>query len=253
MPRLHTIGQVLAQEKTARQQANKTGANIKKNLAKEGLFAGLIKTYRPYQDPAGNPAVFQAPPQSTHVQLRIEPDLLRGLTEALAPALDLTAAKEWGNQQASASIELGGETLFEAVPAPYLLFLEHQFAELSTVVDAIPVLDQAEKWEPSTSAGIWQTTEPDITVREQKDEVPSVGHEGNEHHPPQVRWITRSVPTGEYSTVKFSGAIRPDRKEQIQLRVHELKQAIHRAREQANQTEAPAVEIGVKLLSYLFS
>lgn len=250
MPRLRTVAQVLAQEKTARQQANKIGANIRKNLANKNLFSGLIKTYRPYKD---DPSVFRAPPQSTLVQMRVEPDLLRGLTEAMAPALDLTAGKEWGNQKARADIEIGGELLFEGVPAAYLLFLEHQLAELSAVVDAIPVLDQAEKWEPSTSGGIWQTTEPDITVRDEKDEVPSVGHEGNEHHPPQVRWIQRSVPAGEYSTTKFSGAVRADRKEAIQRRLHEVKQAVHRAREQANQTEAPAVEIGAKLLNFLFA
>lgn len=253
MPRLRTIGQALAQEKTARQHANKIGANIRANLAKPTLFAGLIKTYRPYKDPQNNPSVFQAPPQHTHVQFRIEPDLFQGLAEALAPALNLTAAKEWGNQQAAADIEIGGETLFAGVPATYLLFLEHQADELAALINAIPTLDPAQKWVPDTTAGIWKTAQPEITIREEKDEVPSVGHEGNQHHAPQVRWITKSVPTGEYSTDKFSGAVEPRRKEQLQQRLHELKQAVHKAREQANQAEAPSVDIGSKILSWLFA
>lgn len=253
MPRAQTVGQALAQEKTARQHANKIGAALTKNLAKQTLFAGLIKTYRPFGDPEQDPTVIQIPTQSTHVQFRVEPDLFDALREALAPALNLTAAKEWGNQQARAGIEIGGELLFEGVPATYLLFLEHQVDELKPLIDLIPTLDSAEKWTRDTTEGVWRTEEPDKTLRDDKQEIPLVLHPGNEHHAPQVKSVVKPVYTGEYSTTKFSGAIEPRRKEEIQKRLHELKQAIHRARERANQAEAPAQDIGTKLLDYLFA
>jgi len=252
MPRLQTVGQVLPQEKTARQRANTVRANIKKNLSKQTLFTGLVKIYKPYGDPE-DPAVLKIPPQTTQVQFRVEPQALDALREVLAPALDLTAAKEWGNQDARGDIEIDGKKLFEGVPATFLLHLEHQLNELEGVLKEIPVLDSAEKWEPDATTGIWRTTEPDRTLREEPTEVPSVGHPGNDHHAPQVKWLPRRVPTGTYETTKYSGAVEPRRKEELLLRVHQVKQAIHRAREAANQAPAPAKDIGTKLLDYLFA
>lgn len=252
MPKTQTIGQVLAQEKTARQRANSIGATIKKNLSKQTLFTGLMKIYKPYGD-TDDPAVLQIPPQTTHVQFRVEPQALDALRDVLAPALDLTAAKEWGNQNARADIEIDGKKLFEGVPATYLLHLEHQLNELEGVLKEIPVLDSAEKWEPHTETGIWRTAEPDRTLREEPTEVPSVGHPGNEHHAPVVKWLPRRVPTGTYETTKYSGADEPRRKEELLLRLHQVKQAVHRGRETANQAPAPAQDIGTKLLDYLFA
>lgn len=253
MPRAQTVGAVLAQEKTARQHANKIGATLTKNIRNTKLFTGLIKTYRPFGDPQSDPTVLQIPTQSTHVQMRIDPELYDALRESLGPALNLTAAKELGNQHAVGTVEIGDEFRLEGLPATYLLFLEHQLDELKPLVDEIPVLDSAEKWEPDTTQGIWRTLEPDKTLRDDKQEVPLELHPGNEHHPPQVKSVTKAVYTGEYSTTKYSGGVEPQRKEQIQKRLHALKQAVHRAREQANQTEAPASDAGSKLLDYLFS
>lgn len=253
MPRTQSVGQVLAQEKTARQKANTTGANIKKNLAKEALFSGLIKTYHPYKDPGDDPSVYTEPQEQTLVQLRVEPELFDALKEVLAPALNLTAAKEWGNQHANADIEIDGKVLFEKVPAAFLLNLEHQVDELTAVLKAAPTLSAAEEWVPDTTKGISKTAHPEERLRDEMTEVPSVGHPGNEHHAAQVKWLPKRVPTGIRKTVKFSGAIKPERKEELLLRLHELKQALHRAREVANRADAPAQDIGTKLLDYLFA
>lgn len=253
MPRTPTVGIVLAQEKTANQHANTVGAALSKNLEKQDLFSGMVKIYHPRQSADEDPTVFKAPPQAKQVQFRVEPDALDGLKEALGPAMDLTAAKEWGNQGARADITVDGKKLFEAVPAAYLLNLEHKLDELHAVLRKVPVLDSAEKWEPDTTTGIWRTAEPDRTVREEKTEVPSIGHQGSQHHAPQVKWLPKSVPTGTYETTKFSGAVEPKRKEELIKRVHDMKQAIHRAREEANQAPAPVQDIGTKLLDYLFA
>lgn len=253
MPRVMTVGQVLAQEKTARQRANEVGATIKKNLQKPALFAGIVKTYTPLVSPEDDPRVFQEPEQSTRVQYRVEPDLFKALSEVLAPSWDLTAAKEWGNQHATASIEVDGQVLFADVPAAYLLYLEHQVDELASVIRAIPVLDSAEVWMPDTNRGIWRTRDPEQTIREEKTEIAVTGHPGNEHHAPQLKWLPKSVPTGTRTTVKFSGAVEPQRKEELINRLHSLKQALHSAREHANRTEAPVIAIGEKILGYLFA
>lgn len=252
MPRTQSIGSVLAQEKTARQLANKDGANLLKNLGRQNLFLGFIKAYHPYGD-VDDPTVLKIPEQSTQVQFRVEPDALDALKRVLGPALNLTAAKEWGNQSANADIEIGDKVLFPGVPAAYLLFLEHQVDELKPIIDQIPVRDSAEIWVEDTTEGVWKTEKPEKTLRDDKQEVPIILHPGNEHHAPQVKSVTKAVYTGEYSTTKFSSAVSPRRKEELQNRLHQLKQAIHRARERANQTEAPVPDIGTKLLDYLLA
>lgn len=254
MPRTPTIGQVLSQAKTAWQHANKITANISKNLTKTELFAGLIKVYQPNVSPDDDPTVYQEAPESVPVQFRVEPELTRAVKEVYAPALNLTAAREWANQSARADIIIDGKVLLADVPATYLLFLEHQVTELrASILSKIPTLDPKFKWIPSTEEGVWQTAEPERRYRDEKTEEPREGHPGNEHHAPQIKWLPKSVITGVKVTTKYSGAIEPQRKEELLRRLHVFEQALHSAREEANRTQAPEHTEGTKWLEWLFA
>jgi hypothetical protein len=174
--------------------------------------------------------------------------LVKGMTELF----DVTATKDWANCSAKADIVVDGRVLVEGAPAPFLLFLEKQLADLSTFVGKMVELDPASDWNVDPTSGLFKT-EPSATQRTKKVQRPIVLYDATEHHPAQTQLITEDVVVGQWVTVKFSGALPAPRKKALLARIEKLAHAVKFAREQANASDVVERKVGNTVLDYLFA
>lgn len=230
-----------------RTSAERMLTDVHRRLATPALLSGISRTYRP-RDDEGDPL----PPESTLVQVSAEA-ALSDVKKALSHFYDVTATKDWANCQAKADVEVDGEILLRDAPVPFLLFLEKQLINLRTFVANLPVLDPAETWSRNDSTGnIWRTEETK-TVRTKKIPKGEVLYEATDKHPAQVHLYHEDVPVGDWTTVKFSGAVPARRRDELLNQVDTLARAVKYAREEANSTEVEEeVEAGASILGYLF-
>lgn len=242
MPKLN---QIIAVEKGVKSKTQQDLAAVQRRLDKPALLAGIARTYQP-KDEEGE----ELPPESTRVQVKAE-DVLRDTAASLTRLFDVTATKDWSNRDARADITVDGTTLLSGVPVSYLLFLEKQLAELAASVRKLPVLDAAESWSLDPSTDSWKT-EPVRTVRTKKVPRNHVKAEATEQHPAQVEVYYEDIPVGQWTTVKFSGALPARRVNELLDRVEKLQHAVKFAREEANGVEVTDQQVGDVVFGYLF-
>ncbi|ONI79315.1 hypothetical protein ALI144C_26195 [Actinosynnema sp. ALI-1.44] len=240
------LNQIVAVEKGIKTRSFQELTDAHHALQKSSLLSGISRTYRP-KDEEGE----QLPPESTKVQVKAE-ETIRATAEILTRLFDVTATKDWANCTATADVKVDGETLLEAVPVSYLLFLEKQLVDMLTFIRKLPVLDAAESWEYDASADCW-ATEPVQTVRTKKIPRNHVKAEATEKHPAQVEVYYEDVTVGYWKTVKFSGAMPAKRINELVERVEKLQQAVKFAREEANNAEITQRKVGTKVFGYLFA
>lgn len=212
---------------------------------KPDLFNGFARIYTPKNEDGE-----KQPTERKAVQQRVA-DVFRVVRDELAELFDVAASRDWANCQAVSDIVLDGKVLVQAVPATYLLFLEKQLQHIRAVVNSLPVLDPAETWTIDPTDGLWKTA-PTEAVRTQKVPRAIVMTPTTKEHPGTSQLIADDIVVGSYETVKFSGALPPAQKELLLYRVERLQKAVKFAREKANLVDAPVVEVGEKLLGYLF-
>jgi len=90
-------------------------------------------------------------------------------------------------------------------------------------------------------------------VRSRKVPKVLVEYKATEHHPAQTEVFTVDEPVGDWSTVKFSGALPADRRRQLVDRVVALAEAVKVARESANQYDVTDLAVGRQVFDYLFA
>jgi len=247
-----TLGQVIALESAARADANKRLGTIHKNAQKPALFNGFDKTYAPFSetDEEVRTRVKQLPPEGSKVQLRAE-DLLAQFLREMRTAVNLAHAKDTANCEAKADVTVGGALLLPQVPATHLLHMEKVLADLATFVAALPVEDPTEEWLPHTDGQ--RKTAESFTVRNSVRKIPLLLHPPTDKHPAQVAVIEDTVPEGRWTTVKYTAALSPDRKRDLEHRVAALRDAFKTAREEANrlQLSGTPLDEGTLIMSYL--
>jgi hypothetical protein len=245
-----SLGQVIARESMARAEANKQLGVIHKNGQKHQLFEGLRKDYEPFAetDAERESGVKRIPSETKAVQQRAEDMLVQFLAE-YAPAIDLAAAKDFGNTEARADVKVDGAVLLGNVPATHLLHMEKVLADWGTFIAGLPVLDPAEHWSPGPDRVM--ESEPEVTFRAEVKKVPLVLHSPTDKHPAQVAIIDETVNAGRWTKIRFSGALTAERKRELAQRVSVLVAAFKVAREEANRTEASPKSEAQFLVDYL--
>lgn len=243
MPRLN---QIVAVEKGVRSKSQAALTRVYHRAQQNVLFSGLDRTYRPRSEEGT-----QLPPERQNVQLTGQ-QALNEAKDAMVHLFDTLYTKDRANQETSADIMVEGETLVEAAPVPFILWMEKQLVDIRTFVSKIPVLDPAERWEYDGQAGAWRS-EPTMTTRAQKVPRAHVLYEATDKHPAQVQSYTEDVIIGDWTLVKFSGAIPADRRKQLLERVDVLIDATRFARETANSAEVTNRECGEAVFNYLFA
>lgn len=228
------LAQLVALESAARADANKRTAVLLKNAQKPALFNGFKNEYEPFGETEEERAAGanQQPPQVNRVQLKAE-DMLTAFFTELKDAIDLAAAKDDANTFARADVRVGGTVLLESVPATHLLHMEKVLADIGTFIAALPVTNPTEEWLPGED-GLLQTR----TVFTNSNKIKKIVlpmHPGTKEHAPQVAVIDEQVAVGRWLKTDYTGALRPERKRDLERRVTVLKAAFKVAREEANR------------------
>jgi hypothetical protein len=240
------LSQIIAVEKGVKSDTARNFTDLHQRVQKPQLLSGLSRTYQPRADDGD-----RLPPESTKVQVTAD-DVIASAAEALTRLFDVTCTKDHANTVAVGDVVVDGRAVLTSVPVTYLLFLEKQLTDLHTFVSKLPVLDPSEEWEWDDARGCHKTPQVQ-TVRSKKVPRNHVLSAPTEHHPAQVQVYTEDIPEGDWTTVKFSGALPASRVRTLLDRVGKLQHAVKFAREEANATEITDMKAGEKLFSYLFA
>lgn len=240
------LNQIIAVEKTVKADTARVFTDAYTVSQKAPLLAGIAKRYAP-RDEEGE----KLPGELNRVQVRVS-EIVADVAVAMAKLIDLTATKDATNQIARADIVIDGHILAGDVPVSTLLSLEKHLADMAVFVRKLPLLDPSEKWTASThETGVWET-EPIRTVRTKKVPRNHVKAEATERHPAQVEVYHEDTVVGDWTTVKYSGAIPHRDAKDMLSRILVLSQAVKTAREQANMAQVVDRKIGLVLMGYLF-
>lgn len=240
------LNQVLAIEKSIKDRVHKTGSDLYHIAQKPALFEGFSKTYRPVDEGDETYA-----PQSQRVQMIAEEALIADIT-AQKELIDVTAAKDYANQNARADIVVDGNVLVADAPAPLILWLEKRVEDIRTFVQHLPTLDEAVAWQADPNSQLHRS-DTITTHRQQKIAVPIVLAQATDKFPAQTQLITKDVLVGYWDEVKLSGALPVPRKKAILERIEKLYRAVKVAREKANMVDAPKQDVGANLLDFLIA
>lgn len=246
MPKL---GQIVAVEQTAKSRAENALTQAYHLLQKDAPLSGQERTYQPIADEGE-----QLPPESEKVMVRAD-DVIENVNVVLAEALDVAATKDWTNTTAKADVKIDGNAILTGVPISHLLFLEKQLVGIHTFVKKLPTLNPAYDWHEDTASGLFKT-DPITTTKNKK-----TPHNHVKWAPPtpefkqdaQVETYFTDDPIGHWTTIKLSGAIEAPRVAEMLRRVETLQRAIKFAREEANQAQTVNVQVGQKILDFVFS
>jgi hypothetical protein len=240
------LNQVIAIEKGIKSQVYGKLTELNKAIQRQEIFSGISKTYLKKDEDAED---LPSEHKKAQANSRYVFNTARYL---MSEVMQVTARKDWSNKHASADVVVNGVTLVEAAPVTYLLFLEKQCNDLGTLVNNIPVLDEAEDWKKDENSDMYRTA-PALTHRTKKVQKPIVLYDATEAHPAQTQIITEDVVAGHWETVKRSGALPRPEKERILERIMKLSMAIKEAREAANSIEETVPpEVGQAVFDYVF-
>lgn len=243
MPKLN---QILAIEKQTKTSSHEQLTALYHALHKEALLAGISRTYEPL-DENGE----KYPPEKQQVQLRVS-KVLGDVATILTPLFDVTATRDGANCSAKAAVVVDGVTVLQPVPAVTLLWLEKQLGEIHAVILKLPELAQTETWHLDPNQDCY-ATDPVQTVKTKKVPRPFVKAEATKEHPAQVEVVHEDLLQGNWTTVKFSGALPLERKRQLRERCEKLMAAVKFAREEANLADAPKVSVAKEVFGFLFA
>lgn len=242
MPKLNQIIAITAGKKS---QSHKTITEAYQNLQKSSSLEGISRTYKPKDDEGET-----FPAEKKLVQLRVK-DAIRNVNGALVELFDIVATQDNANCQAKANVVVDGTTVLKDVPVTTLLFLEKQLVDIHTFVEKLPTLDPGEAWNYSADVDYY-ASEPYQTTKTKKVMKNHVKAEATKEHPAQVETYTEDVVVGNWTTVKFSGAVPAKERNEMLERVRKLQEAVKCAREEANSMEVETKKIGNAVLQYVF-
>lgn len=240
------LSQIIAVEKGVKSDTSRRITDLHRDVQKPQLLSGLSRSYRPRAEDGA-----ALPPESTRVQLTAD-DVLAEAAAVMTRLFDVTLTKDSANTAAVADVMVDGRAILVSVPVTYLLFLEKQLTDLHTFLAKMPVLDPSEEWQFDEARGCWASV-PASTVRTKKVPRNHVVAEATQQHPAQVQVYTEDVPEGDWTTVKFSGALPASRQRQLLERLVKLQHAVKYAREEANATEISDARAGEKVFGYLLA
>lgn len=240
------LNQILAIEKGEKTRSQRALTDLHHKSQKEVLYEGRVRSYKPL-DEEGE----QLPQERQVVQMRA-PEVLAEQAEILTPLWDTIAAKDWSNATTRADVKVGETVLIKDCPVTYLLFLKVQLDNVETFLSKLPTLDPSEEWKFSPDQNCY-VTNPSWTQRTKKVMRNHVKAPATVEHPAQVETYNEDVMVGRWETIRHSGALPVQRRDELIERVRVLKKAVLFAREQANAVEATKPEVAKELFSYLFA
>lgn len=242
------LNQILAVEKGAKATLNTGVTEVYHTITRPGVFDGQDRVYTPLDD---DPTAERLPSESQKVVAAI-PDLLTTLATDMGRLADLTATKMTANTRAAADVVVNGVTVLEQIPVEFLLTLEGYFQDLATIVKKMPTTDPTVVWTYNKNTGLWDSL-PTETKRGKKIPRSFIKAPATDKFPAQAEMYYEDQQVGTWTTIKHSGALSPARKRQLLERIAAWSAAVKMAREEANSTEAPNVEVGKVIFKHLLA
>lgn len=214
-------------------------------LQKPPLFEGIYKTYSPINEDGET-----QPPEKKNVQYTVKKAVAE-FVQLFTDAMDIVATQDFANTTAKADVVVDGKVILKDVPVTTLLYLEKRIVDFQTFIGKLPTLDPGETWtyDDATDSYRSEPARRNSTKKEMKNHVRAAA---TDKHPAQVDVYTEDVKIGEYTTIKFSGAIEAKVKNEYLSRVGKLLEAVKTAREEANSITATDRSIGKPIFDYLF-
>ncbi len=240
------LNQLIAILQSVKANAAKGKTEVYQLAQKSSLFQGLSRTYQSREEDG-----FVYPAEAQKLTLKAT-ELVEKFVQASTEFLDLAATQDFANTEAKASVVVDGQTILTDVPVPYLLFLEKQLQDVKTFVLSLPVLSIDKDWQRDPNRGCYVTI-PKETVKTKKITDFVVAYEATEHHPAQIKEVTKDVVEGVWSLVEFSGALPQDRVNMLTVRVEKLQKAVLQAREEANSRDVQQRQVAGAVFGYLFA
>lgn len=214
-------------------------------VQKEGLFDGLVRSYKPRTEDGE-----KLPAEQKFPQLRVR-DLIAEAAGRWIDLFDITLTLDQGNTVARADIVVDEQVLAKDVPVTTLLFLEKQLNDVKTFIVKMPVPDPAERWHFDQGQDSL-ATDPTQTARTKKVQKPIVLYDATEHHPAQTQLITEDVLVGDWTQILYTTRLPAQEKNAMLERVEKLQDAVKIARERANGIEVDKKKCGEALLGFVF-
>ena len=240
------LNQIIAVEKSVREQYNEGLQNIANYASQEKFFNGVVRTYTPVDDEGD-----RLPDEFSPVAFRVIDDLIPPLRQYMSRLFDVVATKDFGNANVNADVELDAQTLLQNVPVPYLLFLEKELVRLNNVIMSLPTLPINDQWEWSAEHNAYQSATR-RTTRTEKVMRNHVKAEATQQHPAQVEVYTEDQVVGYWDTTRLNGAISVLDRNTWSSRVDELLRAVRFARERANSNTIDNQRIADSILGFIF-
>lgn len=244
--RAEQLHQLLAVRDGARTLTEQAVTKAYHTVQRGEPFSGIERRHSPRFDDEP-----ELPGEYKHVQV-LAGTVISEFSRALVRLLDVTAAVDFTNQEATADIVVDGQVLVHEAPAPYLIFLGKKLVDLRTFIGKLPVLDPAIEWNDPVAPG-----EPyrSREVRTASTKKVLRNHEkapATERHPAQVELYSEDVVSGWWTTVKLSGALPAATIAAMRERVDKLIEAVNIARGEANMQAVEDPKPGAALLAYVF-
>lgn len=246
MSKLHEI---LAVEQSLESSSKMLTKEAMKNLGKEHLFKGHVKSHQVFREDESHLKQSDevVPVDSTAMEI------LDYIIKPVSKYWDCVLQKECTNQSATATLTIG-TTDFNDLPATFLLGLESKLKSLREVYNNIPTLTPAMTWIPNESAekpGIFITATPEERFQTRNENDFITVSEATDHHPAQIREVSKTVNVGKFLVTYHSGMMKPVDKAAILERLDTLIQETKKARMRANNVEVVKANIGESIFKYL--
>ena len=237
--------QILALEKGTKNKVEREVTDLHRRTTSVQALNGFEKRYEPLNEEG-----FKYPGESLKVQERWQ-DAVERVGDLLSRLVDVTYAKDHTNTKVLTDVVVDGETVVRAVPGHHLLFLDKVLQDVRTFVLKLPTLDPSVDWHYDSNQGLYASAALS-TMRTEKVQEPLVLYPATERHPAQTQLVTKDVPVGTWTTIKYSGAIPATERQTLVERIDKLSDAVKTALAAGNQEEVTAAKIGQDVFGYLF-
>lgn len=251
MSKLHQIISVIKTRKADAEKALTQAYH--KFQADNNILIGISKTYVPITESTESEYM---PNEKKPVRTTVK-EILRDVREICVAAHDLVYLQDSANCEAKANVDcsMHNRTLaLKDIPATHLLYMEKQIQSYITVIEKMPVVDSSEKYVFDSQTNLY-ATEPIFSVRTKKIKKGLILAPATEKHPAQSQMIEEDVQTHKISTVKYSGAVTEETRQDMLARAKHLLAQVQSARAVANEVEVSnnTKNIGGSVFDFIFN
>lgn len=242
------LNQIIAVEPGAKKRLEESVTELYKSVQKAAAFGGMTRTYQPFndEDPEKLPAEEKLCEQRVWDVSDKFSDLMRNI-------LNISLTKESGNcdPNARADVVVDGVVLVENAPVTFLMALEKKLVDIRTFINHLPTLSPGMVWEWDNVSNSYVTPE-NIKYRTRKTVSFVIAAEATEHHPAQVKEVSRDESIGQFKEKYLSCAIPRNKKELALERVNKILDATKAAREKANSVTVEQKQVPDHMFNLIF-